>query len=111
MCWFRPAFAVALDCAATRAGDSAPGQTVRVGRIGSPSCCNAARNAAMQTLSHQELRDHAGRAGPALACAVGTSGCARVGVAVGAIGPGRGRAPGTTDPLAEMAAMHPDSAS
>ena len=47
MCWFRPAFAVALDCAATRAGDSAPGQTVRVSRIGSPSClCNAARNAA-----------------------------------------------------------------
>jgi hypothetical protein len=30
MCWFRPAFAVALDCAATRTGDSAPGQTVRV---------------------------------------------------------------------------------
>ena len=27
MCWFRPAFAVALDCAATRTGDSAPGQT------------------------------------------------------------------------------------
>jgi len=27
MCWFRPAFAVALDCAAPRAGDSAPGQT------------------------------------------------------------------------------------
>jgi LuxR family maltose regulon positive regulatory protein len=48
MCWFRPAFAVALDCAAARAGDSAPGQTVRVSRIGSPSClCNAARNAAM----------------------------------------------------------------
>jgi len=23
MCWFRPAFAIALDCAATRAGDSA----------------------------------------------------------------------------------------
>ena len=30
MCWLRPAFAVAPDCIATRAGDSAPGQTVRV---------------------------------------------------------------------------------
>jgi hypothetical protein len=56
MCWFRPAFAVALDCAAARAGDSAPGQTVRVSRIGSPSCfCNAARNAAMQTLPELAL--------------------------------------------------------
>jgi hypothetical protein len=32
-----------LGCAAARAGDSAPGQTVRVSRIGSPSCL---RNAA-----------------------------------------------------------------
>jgi hypothetical protein len=38
---------------------TAPGQTVRVSRIGSPSClCNAARNAAMHTLS---------RAGPGAA--------------------------------------------
>jgi hypothetical protein len=55
MCWFRPAFAIAPDCAATRAGDSAwadPGQTVRVCRIGSPTClCNAARNAATHALS------------------------------------------------------------
>jgi hypothetical protein len=50
MCWFRRAFAIALDCAATRAGDSA-GQTVRVCRMGSPTClCNAARNAAMHAL-------------------------------------------------------------
>jgi hypothetical protein len=45
MCRFRPAFAVLLDCAATRAGDSAPGQTVQVSRMGSPSCLrNTPRN-------------------------------------------------------------------
>jgi hypothetical protein len=32
MRWFRPALAAALDRAATRAGDSAPGQAVRVRR-------------------------------------------------------------------------------
>jgi hypothetical protein len=50
MCWFRPASGVALDCAATRAGDSAWG-----GRAGLPHrlaevLCNAARNAAMHAL-------------------------------------------------------------
>jgi hypothetical protein len=50
MCWFRPALAIALDCAAT-VPVTAPGQTVRVCRIDSPTClCNAARNAAMHAL-------------------------------------------------------------
>jgi hypothetical protein len=62
MCWFRPAFAVALDCAATRAGGSGPGQTVRVSRIGSPSrLCNAARNPAMHTVPFALPSGAAGR--------------------------------------------------
>jgi hypothetical protein len=47
MGWFRPASAVALDCAATRAGDSAwadrPGLPHRLAEV----LCNAALNAAV----------------------------------------------------------------
>ncbi len=52
MCWFRPASAVALDCAATRAGDSAwadrPGLPHRLAEV----LCNAARNAAMHAFTN-----------------------------------------------------------
>ena len=50
MGWFRPASAVALDCAATRAGDSAwadrPGLPHRLADL----LVQAARNAAMHAL-------------------------------------------------------------
>ena len=51
MCWFRPAFAIALDCAATRAGDSAwadrPGLPHRLADV----LVQRHRNAAMHALS------------------------------------------------------------
>src|SRR5258707_3336801 len=46
------------------------------------------------------------RSGPVLACAVGTSACARDGVPVGTSGPRRGRAPAMTAPPAKKLAGH-----